>query len=270
MPKIRLWSEFVPFKKLESLLDLIKSYDIEPSIALNENEVSKSKDLLRKLYQKGIDCSIWPTLEKGYFVNPSTVTSFVRYLHSISRLLKENTSISTIVFDLEPPINVSKKSIKINWNDPKKDILRSKQKAQNILQQLVEEIQDDWKKYVLTTEPYGLNFDLPIPTNAKRHSILAYSSFIPKSKTNYINQTIEYGKRNYGKNVEIDLGATSPGILANVPGLNEMIYRNPDRLTQEIRILKQNSIQKIGVYALDGMLNDTENWFKELTRAWNI
>jgi hypothetical protein len=84
--------------------------------------------------------------------------------------------------------------------------------------------------------------------NNKKISML-YTSFFKKhpSIETHLDRQVSLGKKLFGKNFMVGLGAIAKGILGNEPILT------PQELNRDLRIVKNNKINEVVIYRLGGL-----------------
>jgi len=259
MDKLRIWSEKKPYGELEGCVDLLKDYNIVPSIAVPESKLSKFNRLATRMHEKGLESYVWPVLEGcGYWINSSNYNEAVAYLRKLKPVLKAYPEITRVVLDIEPIPLINR--------------LYDSDDARKGLEKATEELQKDCGRDVMTVENFfALNskvFDSPTPLNAKRKSVMVYTSTLGgrlsrRWRESLLRTALNKGRDLYG-NVEVDLGATSEGVMPSV--FKVATYQSPEILRQEIKVAKENGASNVGVFSLDGM-KKLEYWLRELTKS---
>lgn len=115
--KRRIWCELLPPEELasESTLALLERFALQPIVALPPSkETEPMFAALAKLSHRNIELGIWPLLtdEDGYWPSRHNADRFAaRVRELLPRLERSKIRVQTIAFDLEPPLEVTRKLI---------------------------------------------------------------------------------------------------------------------------------------------------------------
>jgi hypothetical protein len=111
----RIWCELLPPETLgeDATIAVLKRFGLEPIVALPpDKETDAMFAALAKLYARGIKVGVWPLLsdEEGYWPSLHNADAFARRISALLPLLEARAiKVSTLAFDLEPPLDLSKR-----------------------------------------------------------------------------------------------------------------------------------------------------------------
>jgi hypothetical protein len=205
---MRLLSEQLFMKdKYEDLVEkagIIRDYGCEVVVPVKTNLLEKAKSFADRMNAKEVGVNFWPLADhylsmfaNRYWVNSFTAKSVANLLQKMKPVI-EKPNVNSIILDMESFF-------------PLLGYLANKEKARDILEKAVDEIQKDCGKPAVVMEwlwPSWVQktFNHPIPRNAKKHTYMIYTSmmlsrFAPRSsrEKNFESRRARFDAKIWGR-----------------------------------------------------------------------
>ena len=287
-----VWSEWIPYPSLQQRLPWLSQHFVRLHVAVREDEYqdpvirSQLVELFKDAKSKNVEVWLWPLLSKknGYWFNQWNSEFYSDYTHQLIHDLEaEGVRPAGVSMDLEPPPEVlasfldlvSHFKIKKLLQESKKNVdLALFNKMQERVSELSKALHLKGIKTHAVTTPFVLEdprhdqivqkiFGIPLQEKDFDYiSFMAYRSeyerILGKMNPRVVYEYSKRSKQQFGDKAAIDLG-----VVGDISYPHEIKgYKKPSELWKDISAAKAGGIDRIQVYALDGM--NEENWFEDV------
>lgn len=296
----RIWCELLPPEQLgeDTTIALLEKYRVEPIVALPPVRQTEAMfAALAKLGARGIKLGLWPLLddEDGYWPSLHNAEKFADRVAQLLPVLSERKiDVSTMAFDLEPPLEVMRAFM--NGGLPQKaramaaglvDLVRVAQpKGAHVLPAIeaelkrrgIETFAAAMPTLILDLASRSVFWERVFQTPLARAdwsvvSPMLYSTLIaehlPSKNAGTARDLVyQFSKMLVGA-VGTERASVSLGLVTTGKFGNEPYYDSPEALRLDVEAARAGGVDDLALFSLEGVLSRgaPEDWLEPFTRA---
>lgn len=296
-----IWSELLPLELVRehSTLSLLQKYSLELRLAcFEDSDLDELARTVRAAQRRELSVALWPMLAnaEGRWASAHNGHAFARYVRRlIAELRARNCSVSAVMIDIEPPIDVMQRwldRLRMRWRWKRRKGLEGPKSVpamaqrvdgDNALSELFNELTSEGVRVGAAMVPTDLLGDtaarsvewlLGLPNGDALYepaSAMLYTSMLEGYSRGWISRAraqsllrrgASRALARYPSRVEVSLGVVATGALGDEP-----VYRSADELREDVAIVRSLGITQLALFDLRGVLARPapERWLDALT-----
>ncbi|MBI2375582.1 MAG: hypothetical protein HYV07_16425 [Deltaproteobacteria bacterium] len=280
----RIWVEHLPPEELRArtTLELLRRFDLEPIVAVRPHDDEPLLiRALEALHRAGQPFGLWPLFgdDDGYWLSEVNAERFGgRVSHAMALAAQAGTAPRTIVFDLEPPLEVTRALVgplplvagarrALRSRSPEAQERRARARVH--LERIVQDLDGRFESLAAVPPPIALElgsgarlFQHTLGTEAEtlefdRISAMAYTSMIAR--------VLPFGGMEAARGVLFETAralvardpssaALSLGVVGTGKLTTEATLESPSELARDVRAAIAADVTDLALFSLEGVL----------------
>jgi hypothetical protein len=265
-----LWSEFVPYRELQSpaLLGALSARKLALRVAVMPDQVGEVARLQAACAAAEVELGLWPLLDDadGRWASCDNAPSFAEHARVVTEAACRDGQVAAIALDLEPPIGWVRAALTGRLTRARRSPF---ERGASELVALIEALRGGARRIEAAAIPAVLADDrragwqralgTPVDVLPVDHvSVMLYTTLIEGYSRSLLRRAdarallaalARATRHRYGRRAGVSLGVVAGGALGDERG-----YRDPAELADDVAVARAAGVDALALYGLDGIL----------------